>query len=333
RWVESPLWFFFWYGLMGGIAAALVHLPMWEAVTLKWFSRRRARALLWISVGEASGPMIFPLLITLFISAFGWREAWLWYGVVTIAVLLPFTLVLRTRPEQAGQRLDGEPLPSVPAPSPTPEGGPDAALRATGESARPTEANLSRNQALRTRTFWLVATGFTLTGFGVTGFQSQWIPHFQDVGFSLNMAAAAVSVYGAANIASRVLWGSLASRFPIRPLLTAHTLAAAAGVLLLLTLVTNPVMLFVWAAYQGLVLGSYFQLHTLLSAEYFGRLNIGAVRGAMFPLASTTRGTGALVLGAMRDWQGSYALAFVVVLGTWVANAVLIGVSRKPRAK
>ncbi|MEX2430756.1 MAG: MFS transporter, partial [Dehalococcoidia bacterium] len=321
RWTDHPVWFFFWYGGVGAVASSLVHLTMWEAVVLKWFSRRRARALLWTSVGEASGPMVFPVLITLLIALYGWRDAWLWYGVLTTATLLPFTLVLRTRPEQVGQHLDGDATPVRPERPEAQVGAEQAVVQAAS-----TDAGLTRNEALRTRSFWLVAAAFTLTGIGVSGFQSHWIPHFRELGFGAGVAAAAVSVYGASNIGSRILWGTLAARFPIRWLLTVHTAAAGAGVLFLLTLVNSSVTLFCWAIYQGLVLGSFFQLHALLSAEYFGRAHTGAIRGAMLPLASTTRGTGALLVGALRDWRGSYTLAFLLVFGTWMVNSVLVAV-------
>jgi MFS family permease len=319
RWINDPVVFFAVYGVAGAVATSLLNLQIWEAIILKWFSRRRTRALVVASIGEASGPMFFPLLITLFIALFGWRDAWLWYGVLTVAFLLPVTLAVRTRPEQVGQFLDGDDAPVEPGTG----DGERAAIRS--------EASFTRPEALRTRSFWLLAAVFMMSGLAITGFQSQWIPHFRDIGFGAGVAAAAVSVYGAGNIASRVLWGTLAIRFSLQKLMTIHAVAAAAGVAFLILVVDSEVTLFVWAVYQGLVLGSFFSLHTLLSAEYFGRPHIGAIRGVMMPPSSVSRAAGPLVLGALRDWRGNYDLAFVVVLAGWGVMMSLLAVSRRPR--
>jgi MFS family permease len=318
RWIDNPVMFFAVYGVVGAMATSLLNLQIWEAIILKWFSRRRTHALVVASIGEASGPMFFPLLITLFIALFGWRDAWLWYGVLTIALLLPLTLAVRTRPEHVGQHLDGD----------------DAPVEQQADGARPairSETSFTRSEALRTRSFWLLATGFMMSGLAITGFQSQWIPHFRDIGFSAGAAAAAVSVYGAGNIASRVLWGTLAIRFSLQKLMTVHAVAAGLGVAFLIIAVDSEFTLFVWAVYQGLVLGSFFSLHTLLSAEYFGRPHIGAIRGVMMPPSSVSRAAGPLVLGALRDWRGNYDLAFVVVLAGWGVMMSLLAVSRRPR--
>jgi MFS family permease len=320
RWVDHPLWFLMAYGILGALATALLNLTMWEAVILKWFSRRRTRALIMGSIGEASGPLIFPLLITLLVSLFGWRDAWLWYGVITVVVLLPFALAVKTRPEQVGQHLDGAPSEASAAPTPEP-----AEPKPIGE------ASFTRPEALRTTSFWLLASTFTLSGVVITGFQAQWIPHFRDIGYSAAVAAGAVSTYGALNIVSRVLWGTLAGRFELRLLMTGHAVAAAAGVAFLLFFVTNTATLFAWAAYQGLVLGSFFPLHSLLSTEYFGRAHIGAIRGTMMPPSSVSRSAGALLLGGLRDLRGSYTLSFGLVLGGWALMAAAMLFSRRPR--
>lgn len=394
RWVESPLWFFFWYGGVGAVGSALIHLTMWEAVVLKWFARRRTRALVVGGLGEASGPMIFPLLVTVLVSGFGWRDAWLWYGVIAMAVLMPFALLVRTRPEHVGQLPDGRARPSparyreatapgsmeqeperpanaprhsgengdpgaavdpgvrqgdefggVPpesagcSPSVQPEpnqpqnGGLQSGAGAAGIGAQSNIAltGVPRDAALRTQAFWVLGAAYMLSGFVITGFQSHWVPYFRDEGFSAEVAAGAVSIYGLFNIFSRLLWGGLTARFALRTLMIAHAFAAGVGIVALLTLVSNEATLFVWAAYQGLVLGSFFSLHTFISADFFGRAHIGAIRGLWMLPTALSRAAGPLVIGAARDVRGAYGLVFWGVVVGWGVMAALIGSSRRPR--
>ena len=87
-------------------------------------------------------------------------------------------------------------------------------------------------------------------------------------------------------------------------------------------------MLFAWAIWHGVFLGSYNYLHTLLSAEYFGRMHIGAIRGAWLMPASVMRASGPLVLGVMHNVRGSYLLPFVFAWGIWgVMTAALASAS------
>jgi len=315
RWVDSPIAFFALYGVVGAFATAILHLATWEALILKWFSRKRTRALVIGGVGEASGPMFSPLLVTLFIALFGWRDAWLWYGALLFVVLMPIALAVRTRPEQVGQSLDGD--------------GSAATAMATPPVATP-EASFNRREAMGTQGFWLLLGIFTLSGVVITGFQSNWIPHFRDIGIGATPAAAAVSVYGGFNIASRMVWGALMVRFPLKPLMVVHAIAAGGGVAFLVFVVDSSLTLFIWAAYQGLVLGVFFSLHTMISAEFFGRHHIGSIRGTMMPAASFSRAGGPLLLAALREWRGTYDLAFVTVLGGWAVMAMLALLARKP---
>ena len=317
RWVDSPVAFFALYGVVGAFATAILHLATWEALILKWFSRKRTRALVIGGVGEASGPMFSPLLVTLFITLFGWRDAWLWYGALIFVVLMPIALAVRTRPEQMGQAVDGDQT------APT-AGNPAAPAEA------PAEARFNRRDAMGTQGFWLLLGIFALSGVVITGFQSNWIPHFRDIGIGATPAAVAVSVYGGFNVASRMVWGALLIRFPIKRLMVVHAIAAGGGVAFLVFAVDNLLTLFIWAAYQGLVLGVFFSLHTIISAEFFGRPHIGAIRGTMMPAASFSRAGGPLLLAALREWRGTYELAFVTVLGGWAVMAMLAMLARKP---
>jgi OFA family oxalate/formate antiporter-like MFS transporter len=317
RWVDSPIMFFVLYGFVGAVASAILHLTMWEAIMLKWFSRKRTRALVIGGIGEGSGPLFFPLLVTLFIAWFGWRDAWLWYGVVTTVILMPIALALRTRPEQVGQILDGKPLPAI---------ADQSSMRTPVDS----DESFTRQESMRTQGFWMLLLIFTLSGVVITGFQSHWIPHFRDIGISPTLAATAVSVYGLLNITSRLVWGILVPRFPIRRLMIAHAFAAGVGVAFLVFGVDGPITLFVWAVYQGLMLGVFFSLHTMICAEFFGRAHIGAIRGVMLPPTSLARAGGPLLLSALRDTRGSYEAAFVLVLAGWGVMAALTFLSRKP---
>jgi MFS family permease len=88
RWVETPFEYYMVYGVLGAIGVAAQGGGMWQTLAIKWFVRKRAKALSWSNAGAASGPLIFPLFLTFLIGSMGWRDAWLWLGITTLIIFL-----------------------------------------------------------------------------------------------------------------------------------------------------------------------------------------------------------------------------------------------------
>lgn len=325
KWADTPLEYYLSYGVLGAAGLALTSNPILEGVVLKWFIRRRAQAIMWMQVGPPTGPMIFPLLLTVLISTVGWRDAWLWMGVASIALFLPLSLLVRTSPESMGLLPDGDRPGREPPP---PAGG----GRRGGQGAGPAgERSFTRGEALRSRTFWLICVALLLSIIGLPGFQSHWVPYLIEIEFSSETAATAVLVFGIFSVTARFVWGFLTARYDIRNLMVIQALLAALGVFFLLN-VQNAVMMYAWALYHGLTLAVFFQLQALLTVTYFGRGNIGAIRGVMFPFITLGSAAGPILLGALRDWQGSYLVPFLIVAVTWTCAAALIFLTRPPQA-
>jgi MFS family permease len=318
--VQTPLEYYFWYAGVGAVGMALAGHAIVDSVVIKWFFRKRPQALMWMSVGPATGPLVFPIVLTALVASVGWRDGWFWLGVGTVAVLLPLALLVRTRPEDMGTQVDGEPAARAGA----------GAGRAAG--AHSLEYSYGRGEAMRTRSLWLLTAASALGVFGVPGFQAHWIPYFQDIGFSPETAALAVSLYGVFAVAARFVWGYLSARWPIHVAFALQAFLAALGTALMLVLGGNTLVLFAWAVLMGINLGAFFQLQALTTANYFGREHIGAIRGIMAPFITASNAAAPLVLGLLRDWQGSYVGGFCLVVGTWLLCALLVLLSRPPRS-
>lgn len=318
KWAESPLVYYLGYGVVGAIGLGITSTTMWEALTVKWFIRKRTKAIMWVAAGAASGPLVFPMTLTLLINAVGWRDAWLWFGIGTIAVLLPLALLVRTKPEDIGLLPDGDT---------------EASQRADAIAGRVRPANefsFTRKEAMRTRSFWLMTAAMTVPVIGLTGYQSHWIPYFREIGFSAQMAAAGVMAYGFFNVTGRFVWTWVAHRFPIQRVMVVQAFIAASGVVLML-FIQNTYMLFAWSVFQGLNLASYFALQTVISANYFGRDHIGGIRGVMFPFANGMRAAAPLFLGATHDWLGSYRIPFSIIIVAWISTGLMMTALKKPK--
>ena len=75
----------------------------------QWFSRRRGIALSLAALGFSASMALHPPLAQWLIDQVGWRESWLWLGVLTWALLVPMIAILvQNKPEDIGLTPDGE---------------------------------------------------------------------------------------------------------------------------------------------------------------------------------------------------------------------------------
>jgi sugar phosphate permease len=144
--MESVSTFYVSAVLMAIGASLAGYFPLSVAL-VQWFEKNRARALSIMGLGFAMGGMMVPAMAWL-IEHWGWRNTALLSGVLALVLGLPLARVIRRRPEDHGEHIDGL----------------DPALNtaATGPgSVQPlVQVQFTVRQALRTRTFWLLATAW-----------------------------------------------------------------------------------------------------------------------------------------------------------------------------
>lgn len=318
RYIDEVWQFHLLYGVAGALSMLATGPNMAQVIVPKWFVQRRGRTLGIATMGTPLAGVLFPIPLQWVVSTVGWREAWFVLGIATIAVLVPTSLLIRTRPEDVGLLPDGGAAPDASKQRAT-----------TGPTAAAAERSLTRSEALRTRSFWLLLLAVAIVGMGIQGFQPNWFPYFQDIGFSTTIAAAAIAVYGIFAASARLIWGTLAEGRSVRNLIVAQALMTAAVIVMLLY-VNSAALLFAYVVIQGLTLGGHFILQPLIVANYFGRAHLGAVRGIMRPFLTFSGAAGPIVVAALFDATGSYRTAFMAVIGTWLLAALVFLLAPPP---
>lgn len=324
KWVDDLVIFYLLFGVLGALSFFGSSEMMMTAVLPRWFVRRRGRALGIASMGTAMGPLFFPFLVSSLITAFGWRDAWLVLGVSSLAILVPSSLLVRTRPEDLGLLPDGDAASAALAPT-------------LSESAKPplriaTERNYTRREVVRLPTFWLLVLAFSLATLGLGGFHVNWLPYFQDIGFTSAQGSLAATAYGVCSISTRLVWGWLAERFPVRYTLALESVLIAVSVLLFLS-IDNQLTLILAGAAHGLALGGFFVMRPLAVADYFGRGHLGAVNGILRPFITLSAAASPLLVASARELQGSYDDVFVTVALCWLLAAAIVAFARPPQAQ
>ena len=329
-----------WYFYLATISARAVSQPLLigvvpRTVAVNFFQRRRNTALALTGMFRPISAAIIIQIISIFTLTFGWRTAFSYLGLLSLALTIPILLVIRRRPEDIGLLPDGATAPSaVTSTSRTnqPSGNP-AVPRPTASSGLSGRGEVSwtARSALRTRAFWLVAltTMLSVTGSSTIGFSM--VPYLHE---EANIsAAAAVGVLSLTTFLSlaNLGWAYLADKISPR-LSMVIALTAAGGVVLYLSLVGSIVSAYAFGFLWGVVHSSLEVIVYMVLAQYFGRESYGAIAGALRPFEAGGLGLGQVLGPVIFDVFGSYSSMIVIAATLHFAAALLIFMARPPGA-
>lgn len=184
--------------LTGGIGASLVGPLVVNVTVSRWFVLRRGWAISIGSMGISFAALIMPPAITAIVDSTDWRTGYVALAGLVFVLLIGIAPFMRSRPEDYGMLPDGR--------DPNAEET-VAEQQALAKIRSDLEESLTRSEALRTRSMWLLIVAFGLNMAGLTAMFVHGIPFMTESGFSRTEASLAFSVTGAANFASKFIWG------------------------------------------------------------------------------------------------------------------------------
>lgn len=288
--------FYIVYLIIGLVGAGTTPVP-YNSVLSNWFEKKRGLVLGLSMIGVGVSTFIMPSLAYALIAAWGWREAYMFMGLAVIVVTVPVVgLLLKETPRMMGLLVDGEGAPHAGAER---HGGPSPGM--------------SRREAWRSGTFWLMSGAFFLISVSVNGCLIHLVPMLTDRGASAQNAAFATSLLGGATFVGRVGTGYLLDRFFASYVAVCFFCGAALGILMLWS--NGPRGLgFVAATLVGLGNGAEGDIMAYQVSRYFGLRAFGEIYS--YVLAAYTLGgvAGPLLMGIGFDSTGSYRLVLVTFL-------------------
>ncbi|MBW9112376.1 MFS transporter [Rhizobium cauense] len=280
---ETLLQFQLTYGILVGLAASTFFAPM-IATTTGWFEENRSLAVSLVSAGMGVAPMTISPFARWLISAYDWRTAMLLIGVAAWVLLIPAALLVRRPPTDTSD---------------------DAAAVGMAGSEQP-----KLSQVFRSPQFIVLG----LTFFACCAAHSGPIFHMVSYATICGIAPmAAVSIYsveGLAGLGGRLLYGGLADRIGVKPVLVAGLLVQAIALAAYL-FVSRLGEFYALAIIFGSAYGGVMPLYAVLAREYFGPRIVGTVFGAATMLSSLGMAFGPLIGGWIFDTYANYSWLFI----------------------
>jgi MFS family permease len=280
------------------------------------FQRRRARALSTMSLGFAMGGLIVPI-VAYSLETLGWRGTAFASGILAIAVGLPLAQVIRRRPEDYGEVLDGA---AFVAANPVP------AEQHIDEANR----DFTAREALRTPAFWLISLGHGSALFVVGAVSVHVISHLkEDLGYSVGAAALVITLLTVFQIAGMLTVGVIGDRFDKRVICAICMLMHTGGLLLVAYAVYLP-MVIGFAALHGMAWGLRGPLMQAIRADYFGRGSFGLIMGLSSTVILFGQIGGPLLAGFLADQTGNYRFGFTVLAILTGLGATFFLLAKRP---
>ncbi len=282
-----------------------------NTVTVRWFLRRRGRALGILALSTSVGGFVSQPLTALLIESLGWRDALLALGIIaSVVFVITGLLFIRDRPRGNEAGYAGEF-----------DTGPKTADAEIDTNSR--ERVWQKGELFRSRNFWLLAICIgVMFGIDQAVLVSQ-VPFFQDLGLDLTTAALLVSVKTISAIAGKLLIGFLADRVDLRLLFLAVAGCNATLMAIYISQPSVPVLLFS-VALLGVAVGGIFPVWTTLMAWLFGARSYGTVMGFMSIIMQPFAIATLRFIGEIHDRTGTYLPAFGVFIGLALLACALV---------
>lgn len=327
------LWMFYLAFIVMALGQGLGSwLPLMTTIN-NWFARRRATAMGWSNVGSRIGALLLVPAIAWAVDPeqqrLGWQLTALALGVFTLIIAFPLTRLIRNRPQDYGQLLDGAPLAAATGAANAPTTG-AAAGNPRRRPSNPESGDLTAAQALRTPAFWLISFGHGFTSMVILAIMTHLGLLLKDKGFDVQTTGWIVTVYTATAMVFQLVGGYIGDRGAKNLALFIFS-GIQAGAIVVLTLASSLLSFYLFAVLFGIGFGGRNPLTTAIRGEYFGRASFGRILGLSTVPMNILLLIGSPMAGYMRDAQGSYDTAFLLLAGLNFLGGVLFLFARRPR--
>jgi len=300
----TELWhFYILYGVFGAVALAAVSPVNVTSLVSGWFVKKRGAALSISTSGSAFGQLMIVPAGTWLLTTTTWRNLYLLLGIMLLTIMVPIALAM-IKGNDGARAADGS-------------------RELSKQAIEDNAGSLKVGEALAGSAFWLLAFGFFVCGFTMAFANAHFMAYADDMGMATTRAADIVAVTAIFSIVGSFLLGMAADRHPRKQVLSITYALRGASFALLYFLPVGP-LLFLYAMVLGISWTATTPLTAAISADLYGRKNLGLIFGTMFSFMNIGFGAGSFLDGLAYDSFGSYRVALLANAAMGVLAAVSV---------
>jgi len=264
----------------------------------QWFIRRKGVALSIVSFGGGLGLAIFPPFNTWVIQNFGWPVGWRVWTIILWFIMAPLAyFLIRDSPEDVGLLPDNEKQHEIDI----------------DNSEISYETSWKLNEALRTRTFWLIIYTIIVPSAIITGLIFHQISVLGEAGLRPETASLISTVMSIVRLPIILVAGQIADRYDVR-----YLMIISQGLLffsmLALLFADSVYLVILYGVLVGVQMGIQGIVGGVVWPDYYGRKHLSTIRGVTMMAGVIGSALGPLPYGFAYDIYGGYTEAITTSL-------------------
>jgi MFS family permease len=303
------------YGIIMTFGANCLGLVAFVPLLSRHFVRRRGMAISIVQSANGIARGISAPAVQWSISLIGWRPTYLVQAAVMAAVVLPLAALFQRAEPGGGRGAQASPPGTVSA-----------------SAAAPLRAGWSLGEAMRTPHFWLLFSVYMFTGLGSYFVSLHQLAFAVDVGFDKLYAAQVLGMGAFLAVPGIVVTGTLSDYLGREVSAILAYGISILGVVLALFITSPEQHLLLWlhACFFGLTWGARGPAITAKTADLFPGPRLGTILGVITIGSGLGAAIGSWGAGWVHDLTGSYRIAFLLSIASYVCGMAAFWALRRP---
>ncbi|MCT8137139.1 MFS transporter [Anaerobacillus sp. CMMVII] len=285
----------------------------------QWFVGKRGRALSFMAFGSFLSAAALPPFNAWLIGKVGWQASWLVWAGLLFLIFVPLAfLFIRNKPEDVGLHPDNLSDEEV-------------SVRGSEKSAIHEEA-WTLKEAMRTKVLWLLLFCVAVPSMVNTGIVFHFVPILAESEIGRTQAAFILSIMAMVSFPITFLAGFIVERVKANYVLSLAFLGQIC-IMVLLVQTDSYTTAILFGVARGIVGGFEAISLGIIFPNYFGRANIGSIKGISSTIMVIGSAFGPLPFALAYDRFGSYQEIIYLMMVFPLAAAIFAFVARKPVKK
>jgi len=306
------------YGVLTTLGANCLGLVVFVPILSRHFVSNRGMAISIVQSANGFARAVSAPLAQLLIFAVGWRHAYLVQAAFMGLLVWPLAALFRR---------DEPPAPVAQPSAPPPSEG--------AAYARPARRDWTLAEAVSTPHFWLLFTVYLCTGLGSFFVSLHQLAFAVDAGFDKLYAASVLGMGALLSVGGTIVTGTI-SDYIGRELSAILAYAVSIVGVICALFITGPEhawLLWLHASFFGLTWGARGPAITAKTADLFPGPNLGTILGVITVGTGIGSAFGAWAAGWIFDAFGSYRLAFLASIASYLVGCVAFWALRRPPSR
>lgn len=287
-----------------------------NTLVTQWFEKKRAFAISLVSIGGLLAMLLVPSLNLWMISNIGWQNTWRVWSIILIVGFVPLVvLFMSNKPEDAGMTIENNLSASI--------------ISIESALLELDKTSFTLKEAAKTKEFWIVGMISMIPSMFSTAITFHFFTIMSLRDIDKSTAAIILGFMAVPAFIMPFVSKLIVDKYPVKYILLTTLSMIVLSMTFLIFGITNMVTAIIFILFYGLAVAIQSLTTNVIWPNFFGRKNLGSVRGAATVFMVLGSALGPLPFGLAYDYTGGYTIAISgMIIFTTIALILSFSISK-----